>query len=68
MTYANAGILDGGKKAVLVQLSFAILEELTEREQRCTLPEELCDYASSTEDIHSLRHMAILLPISVSHG
>ena len=48
-----------------VKLRFAVLEELTEFEQRCAFEKEFGNDTSSTEDVHGFGHSPILLTLNI---
>ena len=48
-----------------VELGLAVLEQLTEFEQRCTFEKKFGDDTSGTEDIHSFGHSTVLLSLNV---
>lgn len=54
VTYAGTLVVDRGQLSVDVVFALAILEQLTESEERCTLEEHFRDDAASAEHVHCL--------------
>ena len=64
-THSDGSILNRRQLRVHVKLAFAILVELTEREQRRAFQEEFCENTTCTEAVHRLRNLPIPLAQSL---